>query len=193
MLLMKAVGRAVADPNLPLYVAALIGAAGAVIAAAIGVFGIRSVLRAEQRERQAARFVDSLAGIMRAVGNYSVEMNAWMDVSQGPYSRRNFAKVTAGGPVDAGVQTAIDIATMTARTDEERSALFAIRQATNALKRGYMGSRLSALGQITGDIRGWQQGTMPHARLIQDMTELVKTAATEEAKMAATATSSSGD
>jgi hypothetical protein len=150
---------------------------GTLLAASIGVVGLWVVLTREQAERRRARMDEALADVMRALGARSADLDEWLDRDIGMagtfrITLRGMPDLV-GGPTDAPMQTAIDIAWMNAR-GPERVVLSAIGTATFSLKLGRVTWQQAIVGEIVGDIRKWRTGEFTDAQMIESMQAIEK-------------------
>jgi len=152
------------NPDAALFIAAGIGALAALVAAGIGVYGIFRVLQREQKERQESRLNDALATLMTVLAERAVELNEWLNEARptllgGSMNYRSNPDTT-GGPNDARMQSAVDVAWMIAREPEDVRVLEAIGEATFMMKRGRAVWQAAELGVVIGDIRKWRNRTI---------------------------------
>jgi hypothetical protein len=164
-----------ANSDAALFIAAGIGALAALVAAGIGVYGVFRVLQREQRERQESRLNDALAALMTILAERAVELNEWLNEPHptlfgGTMNYRSLPD-TVGGPSDARLQSAVDVAWMIARDPEDVQVLEAIGDATFMMKRGRTTWQAAEVGVVVGDIRKWRNKTITADECIAAMND----------------------
>ena len=160
------------------------GVLGATAAAVVGVLGLLLVLRCESAERYRERVDRAFAEVVTALGRRALELDAWTSanpslndtigqqiaVSELRESRRR----SPGGPLDADLQTAAEVACLTARGRKDRPSAHALAEATFALKRALPSWQIQRAGRIAHDIRRWRSGEISSTTFIAQMRETVR-------------------
>ncbi|WP_166870292.1 hypothetical protein [Salinibacterium sp. ZJ450] len=170
---------------------ALLGVVGTLVAAGIALGGLLWTFRHERRERAEERFDRALQALMEALGRRAEQLDEWVST---PSHTRNMrgeistswpkSRDRSGGPLDADVQTAADVAHMLARGDDQVQALATVAETIYMLKRGRIGWQIGTCGQIVGDIRKWRSGKLSTQAFHDQMKELTATALAHEDALA---------
>ncbi|MCU1408484.1 MAG: hypothetical protein JWM23_564 [Microbacteriaceae bacterium] len=139
---------------------------GTLVAALIGVAGLAGVLWIEQRTRYKDALDAALAEVMRAFARRATDLEIHRERKWGAMGLR--FPDAPGGPLDADMQSAIEIAWMVAR-GRDRPVLKSLGDATYALKMGLVSWQIGMLGPLAMDIRRWRTDAIDRAEFIRIM------------------------
>lgn len=146
----------------------LIGIAGTIVAALIGVGGLAIVLGVESRDRYRGRLDDTLSGVIAALAQRAEDLEVWADYKPAPRAgssqvqplfdnwERTRRQAAPGGPLDTGLQAAVEIAWLAAHKAPDRACLAALGAATFNLKLAIRPWQVERSGRIAADIRRWR-------------------------------------
>ena len=141
----------------------------------LGVLGIAGVLFLEQRERYRSKFDAALSGALHALGDRAIELSVWLETagviaipSSGRIARLKDRNDVTGGPDDARMQTAIDVAWMMARRGDLKVKR-ALGDVTYDLKLARTVWQVHVLGEIVGHVRKWRTGEHSPADVIREL------------------------
>lgn len=149
---------------------------GVIVAAVLGVgvavWGQWKARKAAERDSLDA----ALASVILALGERAVELEAWAAPapewvvgSQGLTYVRPPRGGSPGGPTDARLQTAVEVAWLLARTQKERACLEALAGATFYLKLASVRWQVARLGRVAAAVRKWRTGFFDDERFRADM------------------------
>jgi hypothetical protein len=168
--------------------AALLNAIVVLIAALIGLLGLRWVNERDRRARKvesleraaderSVRSQLALERLMSVIGARALELSRWLAEpgfagynAEGKlvYAEPKDANKTIGGPLDVEMQTAADIAAMSASSADQAGAL-EVAEVLYHFKRTLVRWQVAKLGEVVGDIRKWKTGALSEQEFIADL------------------------
>jgi hypothetical protein len=138
---------------------------GTIVAALIGVAGVWASIHVAARSRYRSRIEETLAGVIGALGDRASVLDRWaaqIEVSLGPhgtkYNMRN--QVPIGAPIDAALQSTVEVAWLSARKRRDLKGMRALGDAIYKLKFAVAAMQIVECGRIAADIRRWRSGEM---------------------------------
>lgn len=152
---------------------------GTIVAALIGVGALAITFGVEARSRYTARLDEALAGVILALAERADSVDRWSDaeasasrLSPVSMDRIRWMAINApGGPSDANVQAAVEIAWLAAR-GRDRACMSALADATFSLKRAVVTWQVDRSGRVAAAVRRWRTGELPRRAFIEEMTVL---------------------
>lgn len=157
------------------------GVGGTIVAAFVGVGGLLIVLGVERSGRYIERVDAALSEVIAALGRRATELDAYTSemfslndsvhqqamVSQ----RRDARRSSPGGPLDADLQAAAEVACLTATRRGDRAPVEALAAATYDLKQAASHWQMERAGRIAADVRRWRTGELNSRVFITRMQE----------------------
>lgn len=168
-------------------IAATVGLGGTLLAAGVALVGLLWVFRHERNERADERFDAAVADLMRAIGAHATEREAWLrDQTARPVARparRSPRRDEVwGGPMDASVNIAADIALMHARTPDRQTAMKFVGNVLYMMGFARSVWAIAKSGEIVADLRRWRIGDLSQDEFIERMKLLYSQAVTSGEK-----------
>lgn len=157
------------------------GVAGTIVAAFVGVGGLLIVLGVERSGRYVERVDAALAEVIAALGRRATELDRYTSemfslndsihqqamVSQ----RRDARRRSSGGPLDADLQAAAEVACLAATRRRDRAPVEALAAATFDLKQAVTLWQMEHAGRIAADVRRWRTRELDAPAFIARMQE----------------------
>ncbi|MCT1476510.1 hypothetical protein [Microbacterium sp. p3-SID336] len=157
------------------------GILGTIIAAFVGVGGLLIVLGVERSGRYVERVDASLAEVIAALGRRAAELDVYtselFSLNDSHYQqvmvsqRRDARRASPGGPLDADLQAAAEVACLAATRRRDRAPVEALAAATFDLKQAVTLWQMERAGRIAADVRRWRTGELDSPAFIVRMQE----------------------
>lgn len=163
----------------PDVLGSILNAGVVLIAALIGLAGLRWVNARERKDRGSEHAAETaeqgetqsrlaLERLMAVIGNRVLELDAWLSEPKNValndhgvivHSERKDRTKTIGGPLDVEMQMTADLAAM-ASSPGDRAGALALAEVLFHFKRALTTWQIRKLGEVVGDIRKWKTGEL---------------------------------